>query len=175
MICLAVPALAQTPPDPLRGLIWNLPAEAVRDFENAAFVGADEGVMVYHATVRPDPDKRPFDVMIEYGFDAKGLRQIRYEIALDRGDPRAGMDDVLTWQLWLDEAFNQTSTPRLYFRAANVRRDPERWGWAIYRGGGNVRIDWQDAESRAVLSLTGRNDTPRFLVTLTPADRASRP
>lgn len=164
-------ARAQTTSDPMRGLIWGLPEQAVRNYEAAEFIGAESGYLAYSDLIRPVPDKRSFQVTVEYQFDKTGLSRIRYDIAVDRADPQKALDDVMTWQFWFDDVFAQISEPQFSFRNPNIRADPARWGWAIYRGDAHMRIGWRNEKIRATLTLSGRNYMPSLIVVLEP-DRA---
>ncbi len=165
-------ARTQTTSDPMRGLIWGLPEQAVRNYEAAEFIGAEGGYLAYSDVIRPAPDKRSFKVTIEYQFDKNGLSRIRYDIPVSRGDPQRALDDVMTWQFWFDDVFAQTSEPQFSFRNPNIRADPARWGWAIYRGDAHMRIHWRDEKTRATLTLSGRDYMPSLVVVLEP-DRAA--
>lgn len=165
----------QSVTDPMRGLIWGLPPDAVKGFELATMVGEEEGILVYTGKILPDVDKEWFDVYIEYHFTQNKLDSIRYDVPVDEGSPGAALDDVLTLQSWLDKSFALTSQPVFQFRYRHIQDDPASWGWSIYRGDGSVTIDWAAPETKSVLSLTGKDYKPRLTIALTPAKPPAQP
>ena len=171
----ALPAAAQTA-DPMRGLIWELPKEAVRGYEPAALLGEEADTLVYTGTIVPDPQQDPLGAYIDYHFTGNRLDRVRYTVMIKEGDPGRTLDDIMTLQLWLDGIFNQVSKPDFRFRDANVRDDPVRWGWAIYQGEGTLDIKWATPDTRAALALRGNADfKPRLTITLTPVKSGARP
>jgi hypothetical protein len=177
-LCIATPVFAQeriAPNVPMRGLIWGIPMDAVREFEKTTYVGEEDDSLIYTDIVQPDSEKREYRVYIEYHFTKDALDRIRYDIDVDHATPQSALEDVLTWQLWLDYQFGQTSQPDFQFRSTAVRDDPARWGWTIYKGDGSVKIRWKKADTGAELSLTGKDYTPHFDLTLSPAKTPAHP
>ncbi len=161
--------------DPMRGLIWGLPIEAVKEFELATPIGEENGILIYTSKMLPDINNEWFDTYIEYHFTQNKLDSIRYDVPVDEGNPGSAMDDVLTLQSWLDKSFGLTSQPVFQFRYRHIQDDPASWGWAIYRGDGSVTINWDAPQTKSVLSLAGKDYRPRLTISLTPAKTPAQP
>lgn len=167
---LSMPAWAQTAHDPMRGLTWGLPMQAVKEFETSPMVGEEDDTVIYSAMMQPDLEKPPRTVYVAYHFTQDRLDRIRYDIPVPLINPQLALDDILVMQAWLDNALQKTSSPKFQFRRRAVQNDPARWGWTIYRGDGSVTVDWAAPETKARLFLSGNRDyQPRMSLVLTPA------
>lgn len=187
LLIVNVPVLAQTPAqqetqsaqprvaDPMRILVWGLPQDAVKEFETAEFVGEEQGVLVYNVRMRLGPERKLYQTMVEYRFDKNGLNRILYSVPMNRANAREAVADAMIWQGWLDAAFEQESRPEFSFQNPRIYDDPLRWGGAIYRRQGHIRIDWLTAATRARLDLSAYSGSPRLNVTLAPAQTSQNP
>lgn len=167
ILLLPFEAFAQTPTDPMRGLIWGIPAQAVREHEKAQYTGAEDDYLYYSDRIALDVDTN-YDVVVEYHFTQDRLDQIRYKFLLEPDVTNAVLDHGLLAQNWLDQIFQQKSEPVFDFDHDWERRDPARWGWALVRGGASMTTQWHSAETGAQLLLSGDGKAPDMKLTLVP-------
>lgn len=154
-VLLAAPAQA-APTDPMRGLIWGLPPEAVQEHETAHFVAARDGRFFYLDEVRVDADYR-VKALVEFRFTDQGLAGIRYDFVMEDGrDPYVTMERLMKMEAWLNDAIGTPANPDFYFRNALERAHSSRWGWALYRGDATFDFRWRAADTDIVLSARGR-------------------
>ncbi len=174
LLLIPVFAHAQTTSDPMRGLIWGLPIEEVAKFEKGTFVSQDENRLFYMDNMHIS-DVRVYPALIEYHFTQHRLDRIRYDFTVNTIDPQKTLDDLMFMQQWLEDAFGQEGEPVFSFRRNDERNDPAIWGWAIYRGGASVKIDWNIPGTGARLRLTGNDYIPDMTLVLNAASSAPNP
>lgn len=171
ILLIPAPALAQKPADPMRGLIWGLPSAQIRDFEKAKFMGEEEGLIYYSSPIRID-DKRKFSALIEYHFTDDKLDRIRYDFNVPQTNPSETMNDAMAMQAWVDEALGQAGTPEFDFRHSYTRNNPDRWGWAIYKGDATMNVNWRTDDTAAKLALSGEDYKADVRLTLSETRKA---
>lgn len=175
LLIVNVPAMAQEQPrpDPMRGFIWGLPRYIVMENEKAELAGEDAESLLYKVALAIGPDKKVYDTLVEYRFDGKGLSRVTYSMRTNLGNAWEAVSDVMVWQGWLDDILDQTTKPQFSFQNPRNYHDPLRWGGAVYRGQGHIRIDWHAEETSARLNFSAYTHSPRIIVTLSP-DKTSR-
>lgn len=155
------------PADPMRGLIWDLPPEAVQAHEAALFVEARDGRFFYMDEIEIDEDYT-VKALIEYSFTQKGLAGIRYDFVMEDGhNPVLTMERLMKMDAWLSAAIGVPSAPDFTFRNDFERAHSSRWGWALYRGDATFRFRWQAADTAVLLTAQGRDSQGTATLRLT--------
>jgi len=166
LLCLCYPyiAMAQniTPTD-IRGLIWGLPPEIVKQHEKTTFLGQEGNYLLYLDEIYG------LRTTISYGFKDDKLAHVQYFMNKKYFIHQKRLDDFMMIKQGLIAQYGQPVDEDLIWRNRETQNFPDEWGWGVYRGELFIKTYWQTSDTNIVLYLGAKTPyKPQLFVTFSP-------
>jgi len=136
--------------DIIRGLVWGISKENVKNYEKIIPVGEDEKSLFYVDDV--------FTFKSAIGYEFHNDKLWRAQIINEKYyfDPLERIPDIVTIQTLLEEKFGEPTSENFIWLNDTEKDFPQFWGWAIYRGELKISVIWEFEDTQIKLNV----DTP---------------
>ena len=131
----------------VRGFVWGVSLEDVKNFETARLLETYEGALFYRDTI----EKR--DVLISYEFADNKLWRVRLDYQDDYSDPQEYIRLLLDLQMMLEGRFGQATKENFLWHNDRERNFPQHWGHAVLRRDLDITIFWDLPETHVRIDL----------------------
>lgn len=149
----------------VRGFIWGISKDDVREFETGMYFDELENAIFYLDYVFR---KR---TLITYEFNKGKLWRVQLSSKREYSDPKAPLDDFGELQQELSRKYGEAEVV-MDWKSRKYRDYPKYWGTAMMQGSLEMSARWHDEKYNTdiVLYLKGRDFVPSL--TLTYTDKA---
>lgn len=161
--------LFQSEDDLIRGFVWGLSPEIIKEYEKGTFVGETEDGDLFFLD-------KIFGVRstIGYLFKDKKLSKITVFNEKFYSQPQDRITDLLTLQAILTNRYGEPSREDFIWQNDVEKNFPNNWGWAIYTGDLAIRILWQTKTENIFINLmTKEQYEPKFSLTYERVNNAA--
>jgi hypothetical protein len=170
ILAFSVPAFAQDTSQkiPVRGFIWGLPKEIIKENEKGTFVGeeVDEETGEVGDTLFFLDIIHGIRTTIGYEFKENRLWRVRIFIEKRYFDPKDRLEDLLTIQTDLNIRFGKPVSEEMKWVDKREMNYPDSWGWAIFRGELFMTSVWRNKETE-VTSYLGAKEKYKPILSVT--------
>ena len=143
--------LFQSEDDLVRGFVWGLSPELIKEFEKGTFMEAtDDGAMFFLDRILGVKST------IAYRFSQNKLARVSIFNEKFYSDPQGRIDDLLTLQTYLTERYGEPARESFIWKEGLNKNNPEKWGWAVYMADLSVEIIWQTNDANIILDLSAK-------------------
>lgn len=140
--------LFQSDDDIVRGFVWGLSPEIIKEYEKGVFLEAPEdGVMFFLDNVLGVRST------ISYNFKDDQLSRITFFNEKYYKEPQDRIDDLLALQAYLSDRYGAPVQQSFNWDKGFGKGFPEKWGWAVYIADLDIRILWQTEEMNIFIDL----------------------
>lgn len=168
-ISIAAKVDAQIPEEimPVRGFIWGLPSDVIKENEQGRYVDTEEFDAQNKALFFVDTI-RNMHSSIAYEFYNDTLWQARIFIDKTYFDPQDRMVDILTIHTDLNKRFGEPVDEQMIWRDAREKNFPDSWGWAIFRQELTMITTWREGDTMVTAHVGAKEKyKPTMRVTYT--------
>jgi hypothetical protein len=169
LLMYASPAMAQEMP--VRGFIWGLPKEVIKENERGTFVESSDDQQTDRAgdTLFFIDKIRGLYSSIGYEFQNNKLWRVRIFIEKKYFEPSDRLDDLLTIQADLNARFGIPVAQEMKWVDKREMNYPDSWGWAIFRSELFMTSIWRD-EYTEVTAYLGAKEKYKPILSVTYED-----
>jgi hypothetical protein len=167
LIFLSFPVMAKEQP-PVRGFIWGLPKEIIKEYESGRFVAEESNVIDgdTHEVVFFRDKIRDLYTNIGYEFLNGKLWRVQIFVENRYNEQQNLIRDLLTVQTDLNSRFGEpTAQDMKWFNKRNYDY-PDAWGWSVFRKELIMTSLWQEGETDVTTYLGAKEKyNPELIVT----------
>lgn len=140
----------------IRGFVWGLDRNSVREFESAEFLGPIENALVYKGK------DFGFKSYIQYYFyeDKLGRAIVLYNDK--NSNAQDYLNDYISVQSKISKLYGPPVSDNVVWNDKRYQDDPEHWGQAMLMGFVEFRSVWSTPTSVIQLELTGSKMRQNF-------------
>lgn len=154
----------------VRGFVWGLPKEIIREGEEGTFVEeSEDGNVLYFV------DKiRSMHVSINYEFENNKLNRVRIFSEKGYPFPQHRLDDLMQIKQDLTQRFGEPKDEKMYWKKDRNKNFPGNWGYDILAGDLTIIINWENPET-SVRAYLGEGQKPyKPILFVTYEDRQTK-
>jgi len=139
----------------VRGFIWGLPKEIIREEEKGKFVEeSQDGQVLFFV------DKiRDMHVSLNYEFEDNKLRRVRIFSENGYSFPNHRLDDLMQMKQDLVQRFGEPVDEKMIWKDEKNQMFPNMWGYDVLIGNLKIIINWESVDT-LVMAYLGEGQKP---------------
>lgn len=169
LIFLSFPVTAKEQP-PVRGFIWGLPKEIIKEYEAGDFVAEESNEVDgdTHEIVFFRDKIRDLYTNIGYEFFNGKLWRVQIFVENRYNEQQNLIRDLLTVQTDLNARFGAPKSENMKWLNKRNYNYPDAWGWSVFRMELIMTSLWQEGETDVTTYLGAKEKyKPELIVTYT--------